>query len=79
MTDKHFAALGLFSNLLATETLGRLVQRKVLSLEDAREIIDRCSVNLEERMAGMDAESAEVLQLAHGLFEAALDQLSRQS
>lgn len=77
--DAHFAALGLFGNLLAAETLGRLVQRGVLSMDDAREVIDRCSVNLEERMGGADAAIAEVLQLAHGLFESALDQLSRRS
>ena len=79
MDDTNYKALATLGMTFAIETIGLLTRKGLVTSAEAREIFDRCLLNLETQNAIADAGDKRVFAVARQICEASLDQLAVQN
>jgi hypothetical protein len=77
MSAINLKSSALFSQLITTQLLTKLVEKGVITLDDATDITDIALMNA-ELIESDDPESCEVLRDTRRIFEALLGLLSTQ-
>jgi hypothetical protein len=78
MTDDHVRALAMVSHIAWLELFGLLMKKEIISRAEARELMDRCLLNLETGAALAEATNVDATALARQMCERILDRLGLQ-
>jgi len=77
MEETNLTAIAIFGWALGMETLGALLSKRVITVDEAAEAIDRCILNFETQSAKAGADIA-ALAIARQIGELALAQIVAQ-
>jgi len=77
MSSINLKSSALFEQLIATQLLTKLIERRIITLGDATDLTDRALINA-ELIEFDDPESCEVLRDTRRIFESLLGLLASQ-